>query len=263
MPDPESGRPPGAGGSTPAAVPCTECPLRPLPCFAPMSEAEVAFMMRFKKGELRVPAGRVILAQGEPSVHVYTALHGMGLRARTLPEGQRQVLNFVFPGDLLGLQAGLMDAMGHSVEASSDMVLCVFDRAELWRMFRNQPARAWSVAWAAAVEETLLGEALATVGQRGASGRIAWAVTRIARRFAALGIGEGGVLPMPWRQQDLADALGLSLVHTNKTLARFREQGLLRWTEGRLHLGDPAALAGLAGLPPASASPEPALRPLI
>jgi CRP-like cAMP-binding protein len=52
-------------------------------------------------------------------------------------------------------------------------------------------------------------------------------------------------VPLPFRQQDLADALGLSLVHTNKTLARFRERQLCDWSEGVLRILDASALATL------------------
>jgi CRP/FNR family transcriptional regulator, anaerobic regulatory protein len=223
-----------------------------------MSDAEVAFMLRFKKGERRVPAGGRVLVAGESVPHLYTVLSGLGLRHRSLPDGRRQVLNFVFPGDLLGLQGGLTAEQRHAVIASTDMVLCVFDRDDLWGMFRDQPARALAVTWAAATDESLMAEALTAVGQGAAGERIAWALTRLVARFSALGIGDGDSVPIPWRQQDLADALGLSLVHTNKTLARFREQGLVRWTEGRLILGDLDALAGIAGL-----DPPPHPRPLI
>jgi CRP-like cAMP-binding protein len=54
---------------------------------------------------------------------------------------------------------------------------------------------------------------------------------------------EDGKMPFPVRQQDLADALGLSLVHTNKTLSRLRSEGLVAWRDGVLCLPDRDALA--------------------
>jgi hypothetical protein len=53
---------------------------------------------------------------------------------------------------------------------------------------------------------------------------------------------------MPWRQQDLADSLGLSLVHTNKTLQKLRGSGLARWSDGTLLIPNSPALADLAGV---------------
>lgn len=96
-----------------------------------MSDDDVVGMQKFKVGELVVDAGTPILLEGSNSPQLYTALHGMGLRYRHLTNGERQVINFVMPGDFLGLQAGLMKEMGHSVEATTKMTLCVFDRNEL------------------------------------------------------------------------------------------------------------------------------------
>ncbi|MEQ9259453.1 MAG: Crp/Fnr family transcriptional regulator, partial [Roseovarius sp.] len=96
---------------------CQKCPLRKLPLFSPMSEREVAFMQDFKKGEMKVDAGTTLMLEGTNSPQLYTVLEGMGLRYKTLLSGDRQVLNIVLPGDFVGLQAGVMKEMQHSVEA--------------------------------------------------------------------------------------------------------------------------------------------------
>ncbi|MCR8825502.1 Crp/Fnr family transcriptional regulator [Photobacterium sp. TY 1-4] len=205
-------------------------------------------MQNFKVGELEVDAGTTLLMEGSNSPQLYTALRGMGLRYKTLENGNRQVTNFVFPGDFIGLQAGIMGEMQHSVEASSSMTLCVFDRSELWSFFRNSPERAFDLTWMAAAEEHFLGEALASVGQRTAFEAIAWALCKIMLRGQGLGLAKDRVMPMPFRQQDLADALGLSLVHTNKTLSKLRNRQLANWGDDMLIVNDLGALADAAGM---------------
>lgn len=203
-------------------------------------------MERFKVGELIVEPGTTILMEGSNSPQLYTVLRGQGVRYKTLENGRRQVINFLFPGDLTGLQAGLMGEMKHSVEARTRMMLCVFDRMQLWNLFKAQPSRAYDLTWIAAVEEHFLGETIASIGQRDAGQRVAWALLRIWQRLRAVGLGTGDIVPLPFRQQDLADALGLSLVHTNKTLARLRARQLVSWADGDLHIMDAVTLADLA-----------------
>jgi CRP/FNR family transcriptional regulator, anaerobic regulatory protein len=225
-----------------------------------MSRDEVMFMERFKSGELQVEAGTTILMQGSTSPQLFTALSGMGLRYRMTRDGERQVLNFVFPGDFIGLQAGLIGDMQHSVEATTAMTLCVFRRDDIWKLFNSQPERAFDLTWLAAMEERFLGEALAMLGQRPATDRVAWALLRIFRRVAALGLSPDQTsVPLPYRQQDLADALGLSLVHTNKTLKQLRERQIAGWSRGILRIMDMGKLAMLADAEEMS----PAQRPLI
>ena len=233
-------------------ITCQNCPLRRCEAFVPMTESELTFMGNFKSGELRVDAGATILMEGSNSPQLFTVLAGMGTRYKTLEDGDRQVINFLFPGDFIGLQAGIMGEMKHSVEASTPMILCVFKRADLWSMFKNQPDRAFDLTWIAAVEEHFLGETIATLGQRNAEERVAWALLRIFGRLRAVGLVKGGSTPLPFRQRDLADALGLSLVHTNKTLSALRARDLVSWHDGVLTIPNVALLAELA-----NASPEP------
>lgn len=243
-----------------STVSCRDCPLRKHALFTPFSAEDLAFMERFKSGELTVDAGATILLEGSNAPQLFTVLKGMGLRYKTLENGSRQVLNFLLPGDLVGLQAGLMGEMKHSVEATTPMKLCAFNRKDVWSLFKSQPTRAYDLTWLAAVEEHLLGETVATLGQRTAPERIAWALLKLHGRIRAVGLGKNGSVPLPYRQQDLADALGLSLVHTNKTLGRFRRKQIASWTDGLLTIPAFDALQRIAMI---EASEGPEERPLL
>ncbi|EAQ26223.1 Crp/Fnr family transcriptional regulator [Roseovarius sp. 217] len=239
---------------------CQNCPLRARDLFVQMTPQEVTFMQSFKTGELEVDGGTTLMMEASNSPQLYTALSGMGLRYKTLLSGERQVINFVMPGDFIGLQAGVMQEMQHSVEATTDMKLCVFDRKRLWELFRDHPDRAYDLTWIAAVEEHLLGESLAILGHMDGLERIARAFVRLFDRGAAIGLTTGHEMPLPYRQQDLADALGLSVVHVNKMLKRLREQRSATWQNGRLILHDRDELCRIAQLEP---DRDPMKRPLI
>lgn len=217
-------------------------------------------MQRFKAGEMTVEAGATLMMEGSNSPQLFTPLKGMGLRYKTLESGDRQVINFVLPGDFIGLQAGVMNKMQHSVESSTDMVLCVFDRKALWALFQDHPERAYDLTWIAAVEEHFLGESLAILGHMSGIERIARAFARMHDRGGELGLLNGTKMPLPYKQQDLADALGLSLVHTNKTLRQLREQGIATWSDGNLEIHNYDKLCETANLDPAA---KPLVRPLI
>ena len=238
---------------------CMNCPLRQMDAFADMTSAEVAFMERFKTGELEAQPGTEIMAQGQSSTHLFTCLSGMGLRYKTLEDGRRQVIGFVLPGDFIGLQAGVMSEMQHSVEASTSMRLCTFNRSDLRTLCTSHPSRAYDLPRIAAMEEVFLGEALAVVGQLDARAKVAWALHRFYSRLAAVNMAKNGQVRLPYRQQDLADALGLSLVHTNKTLARLRQDQIARWTDEQLTVHNVARLAELGH----AEEDGPAKRPLI
>ncbi|WP_090209786.1 Crp/Fnr family transcriptional regulator [Yoonia litorea] len=213
-----------------------------------MTREDAAVMQKFKMGELVVDPGTPILMEGSNSPQLYTALRGMGLRYKHLENGRRQVVNMILPGDFIGLQASVMGEMGHSVEATTHMTLCVFDRSALWGFYRDSPSRAYAMTWLAATEEHFLGDALMTLGQRSASEAVAWALAKIYLRGDHIGLVKNGQMPLPYRQQDLADALGLSLVHTNKVLATIRKSQLASWSDGILSVNDLDGLCELAML---------------
>ena len=215
-----------------------------------MSEGDVAFMQDLKLREQHVAPGATVIEEGESSPYLYTVLSGMGTRFKTLEDGRLQVVNFLMPGDFIGLQAGFMGKSRHSARATTDMILCVFPRNRLWEMFQDAPERAYDLTWIAAVEEHFLGDTIATLGQRTARERLAWALLRFWQRLDAIGLAQHGSVPLPYRQQDIADALGLSLVHTNKTAGRLRRSGVVIWADRRLRVPDVRALMAVAGVDP-------------
>jgi len=235
-------------------VPCEACPLRRLPHFRDFSPEELSFVSRFKRGDLVAEAGQVILPEGSRSPNLFTLLRGWAYRFKTLEDGRRQILNYILPGDLVGLQGSVIGEMDHSVEALTRIDLCVFERDRLMELFRDHPGLAFDITWLAAREERMLDENLLSIGRRSAVERAAYLIAFLHERAARIGLGGPGGLAIPISQQHVADTLGLSIVHTNKTLKRLAERGLIRWLDRRcevLSVQGLKEIAGWAGLPEA------------
>ncbi len=232
-----------------ADVPCFECPLRPLPLFLDHSAAELELVQSLKRSELRKGAIETLIHEGQTDAPLYTLLAGWAFRYKTLSDGRRQILSFVLPGDFIGVQQKMGDAAAHGVDTLTDAVFCVFQRDALWEIHRRSPSMGFNVTWLTAHEESLVDDTLLSVGRRSAEERIATLLILLFKRAAALqaDAGSGGV-PFPLTQQHVADGLGLSLVHTNKTLRKLEKRGLHQVRDGRLFLRDVKALARLADL---------------
>ena len=242
-------------------VSCKDCPLRTLELFTPHSPAEVALIQSLKRGQIGVQAGQAIIHEGQSDAPLYTLWSGWAFRFKTLSDGRRQILNFLLPGDFIGVQQKMSDALSHGVEALSDGQLCVFSRDALWELHRNQPAMGFNLTWLTAQEQSVVDDSLLSVGRRSAEERIAALLIVLFKLSAAMlpDAGAGGV-PFPLTQQHIADALGLSLVHTNKTLRKLERRGLHHIENGLLFLKDGKALARTADL---YGDGKPAPRPLV
>jgi CRP/FNR family transcriptional regulator len=237
-----------AGSAAPAAMqtPCSKCPLRRNDQFRPFQPDELEFIQDFKVGELRVQAGSSILLDGHDSPHLFSVLEGWAVRFKILDEGQRQVLNFAVPGDLIGLQSTLFDKMHHSVEALTDLRLCVFARERIWELYKQHPGLGFDLTWLAAREESIMSDHLVNVGQRSAFERLAYIIVYIFNHARRSGLVKGNKLITPVTQEHLADAMGLSMVHTNKTLKKLRQTGWLDWKRQELSILDEEKLTELA-----------------
>lgn len=228
-------------------TPCEQCPLRPLPCLREFTPEELAFVKRFKIDELRVEVGASFLSEGQRSEHLYTVLNGWAFRYKMLDDGRRQILNFALQADMVGLQGTLMNEMEHSVEALTPLTLCVFPRSKLYELYSEFPTLAFDITWLAAREEQLIDEHLVSLGRRTAMERTAFLLLHLFERTKELRMTKDGSVQFPFTQQHLADALGMSLVHTNKTLKRLLATQAIRWQGRAFEMVDRARLADIAG----------------
>lgn len=240
-------------------VPCFECALRACGLFKPVSANELRVINEVKRDHLVLPAGSQIIRAGEDKPELYTLYSGWAFRFRTLPDGRRQILNFMLPGDLLGLQAAMFEAAQYGIEALTEVELCLLPRRRVWSLFEQMPELAFDVAWLGAHEESHVDENLTSAGRRTAEERTAALIIMLYKRAATLGLVANDTFVFPPTQQHIADALGLSLVHTNKTLARLRRLGMFTRTKDMLKLPNPQGLERLAQ----HFDKEIALRPLI
>src|SRR6478609_11438471 len=228
-------------------TPCDQCPLRKRQALREFSSEELTFVKTLKVDELHVDPGASFLTEGTRSEYLYTVLSGWAFRYKMLDDGRRQILNYALPADMVGLQGALMDEMEHSVEALTPLTLCMFPRAKLWDLYARFPSLAFDITWLAAREEQVIDENLLSVGRRSALERIAYLLLHLFVRAQEVGLTRGDSIAFPFTQQHLADTLGMSLVHTNKTLKRLTATKAIRWKDRMFEVLDRAALARIAG----------------
>lgn len=240
---------------------CSECPLRELAMFQPIADGHRSMLESLRLAQQYKPAGATLISEGQVDAPLFTLFSGWAYRFKTLRDGRRQVLNFLLPGDFVGLQEKVADAALHGVEALTDVWLCPFRRDALWQIHSGAPELGYAITWLAAHEESLIDENLLSVGRRNAAERIATLLLVLYKRAAALldSVPPEGI-EFPLTQQLIADAMGLSLAHTHRTLRVLERMGLHRIRDGRLQIVNPRSLERLADI---WADGQPAIRPLI
>ena len=217
---------------------CIDCPLLECEGLRPLDKDQLKFMQGFKQGEFTIDKGTQSLVQGSISPHVYTLLQGVLFRYRILEDGRRQIVNFVFPGDLIGLQGAMDDPLLHGCEALTDATLCVFSRDRIIELFAEQPRLGYDLIWLSAKEESALEEHLVSIGRRTAQERLVYLAVFLIERGIATGLVKKNALQISITQGQISDTLGLSLVHTNRTLQALRKKGLVNWSLTAISIPD-------------------------
>lgn len=241
-------------------VPCQLCPLAECEGLRPHSLDEIPYIQRFKTGEIAVARGECPVEQEVTRGALFTVLAGVLMRYRSLPDGRRQIVNFMFPGDLIGLEGAFGEPASHSVEALTPVRLCVFDSARYHDLITAQPSLGYDITWLAAKEETALEEHLVALGRRSARERVAYlAVWLLERARGTCMAGEGNRLEVTITQAQIADMLGLSLVHTNRTIKALERQGHVIWRQNAITVPDLALTAAYAHSDPAKERQRPFL----
>jgi CRP-like cAMP-binding protein len=202
--------------------------LTKLELFAPLdAPARDTLSALLSRPEVRVARGRDLMTQGGVRRDGYVILSGWAARSKMLPDGRRQILSFITPGDAIGLFGAITPVSTSSVTALSDITAVPFAPAAIVRTIARAPRLGAALVWSAAREQEILGEHLLSLGRRSARERVAHLFLELWARLKVRGLATGDQLQVPLTQQIVADALGLSVVHVNRTLRQLAAEGLL------------------------------------
>ncbi|HEX3952161.1 MAG TPA: Crp/Fnr family transcriptional regulator [Stellaceae bacterium] len=215
--------------------------------FRSLGEREEAMVGGLALRSIALPPNRPLVNEGEVGSGLYRMERGWAFRSRRGGNGRRQILDFLMPGEIVGLQAALLGVIEHSVHSLTPLRVSALDPRLASEAFRNEPELALRLARHVAAEACRTDELLTVVGCCDAVGRLAFLMVMLYRRQAHLGRVDPLDCPFPLRRQHMADALGLTGAHINRTLNRLRTDGIAIVENQRLSIRDFPRLAALAG----------------
>lgn len=195
------------------------------------------------------PAETPIARNGEDLDCATVLLQGLACRSKARGNGARQILAIHIPGDGLDLVPAL-ETRDASIEA---LILCRGVRIAheaLAPLLRQRPGLANAFARMAAVDANMAAERILSLGRRAALERMAHFFCELAHRMDSIGLGVRGRYDLPLTQAELGDALGLSVVHVNRTLQQLRGSGLISFRGQRLVVHEIERLCEMAEFDP-------------
>jgi CRP-like cAMP-binding protein len=206
-------------------------------------EVQVILDLSFKTQQLA--KGQSLIACDSENVSL--VMDGWACRYKILSDGRRQITSFVLPGDLTGVRASLFGVSDFDTETLTDCSVSLIDGKDIARLFYEAPRLAAAITWASAREEAMLTEHVVSLGRRNARERMAHLFLELHSRLEIVGFVEQMAYGMPITQEMIADCLGLSIVHVNRTLKTMRKEGLLEYYNGYVILKDSKRLRNICG----------------
>jgi CRP-like cAMP-binding protein len=199
-------------------------------------------------GDVRtVGAGTDLMLQGSRSEALHILLDGWAARYTFMTDGSRSIPALSVPGDICDLDALRFDRLDYGVTMLSAGSVVALPRNRLKTLLATNPAIA-EAFWACTLAENTILTAWATsVGRRSAQERLAHLLCELLMRLTAVGQADGYGYDLPLTQEHLADALGLTSVHVNRTLQALRSKDLVTVQHRHVTIHDWDALCKLCG----------------
>jgi CRP-like cAMP-binding protein len=208
--------------------------------------AKLAALLHLKAVSRSVRSGQEIISEGKRCSAVFLIAEGIAIRFRILRDGQRQILDFLLPGDLAGITSCRFDNALYSVRMLTPGVVSPVPVARLLGLFETHPQQAAELFWSFAAETAILAEHLIAVGRRSAPERIAHFLLELHARLHKVGLADETRYRLPLTQEMISDALGLSIPYVNRILQQLRQDGLVMIKDQLVVIENMEELAALA-----------------
>lgn len=196
-------------------------------------------------------AGQMLYLEGQLSDSVCVLIDGMACRYQMLPSGRRQIIGYILPGDLCDLDFMLVGRPDHSICVMTHSKVVRIATPKLLGIIERHPSIDRALRLAASIDHAILRQWLLNIGQRHGVERLSHFLCEYILRMSLLGqTNEDGPVPFWFNQVALADTLGMSLAHVNRSLQKLRCAGLIRLAKRTLTILNGQGLADLAGFDP-------------
>lgn len=221
--------------------------IRKLAQGAELSSEDRGILLEIIRPAFKVERRRHLFREHDTLHAIFLILEGWACRYKMLPDGRRQVVGFLIPGDLSDMDASALDKSDHSVAMLSSGQVVAIAPETMRHAIDYYPAIARALNWTASIQQAVMREWLTSLGQRDAFARIAHLFCELWLRMTAIGLAKGQSFALPLTQVDLGDTLGLTSVHVNRQLQIMRNAGLITLERQILTIHDPSKLVSLCG----------------
>ena len=225
--------------------------VRKLATRAPLTTADRAAILALPHRVKTARKDAYLTREGVRSDHCFLLLSGLVYEQKWTGSGAKQILALHLPGDLAGISTAFLPGSDHDLRALGALTYAEIPREALAEAVRHHPSIAMAMWLQAMVETSIAREWIVNVGRRYARQRIAHLLCELAYRAEANGLHPAAAFECPLTQDHIADSIGTTPVHVNRTLKAMRIEGVVGSTRQALTIPDIDALRKIGEFNPA------------
>lgn len=205
--------------------------VRKLQLWCSLSKADEAAVLALPHVVRDLDLAQYVVREGDVATHCCHVMEGFAIRTKIVADGGRQIVNIHMAGDNVDLQNSLLTIADHNVQALTRMTAAFIPRDAVMDLAFSHPAVGKALWFDTLVEGSISREWIANLGRRNARTRVAHLLCEFALRLEAAGLGQQANYQLPMTQEQIADCVGLTPVHVNRTLRALDAEGLTTRTK--------------------------------
>ena len=225
--------------------------VRKLQQWRPLDEADRRALLALPFREIQLRPHEYIVREGDRPQHSCLMVSGFSVRHKIAGNGGRQIFSIQMKGDLADLQNSLLGVADHNLQALSHVEAALIPVEAIQDIAFTRPAIGRAMWYETLVDASIFREWTLNVGRRDARTRAAHLLCEFGLRLERAGLGARCDYELPMTQEQLADAMGLTSVHTNRTLMSLGEEGLIARTNRAVRIIDLPRLIEIGDFDPA------------
>ena len=207
-----------------------------------VSAAERAAFSDHASMPRRYAKAACVVHEGQTAGVLSILCEGLAFSSRSLSTGQQQNLAMFVAGDILNHEEFLLKKASASVWALTPIQVVHVPHSALAAILDAHPSMARALWRDMAASARVTQEWMVGMGRRSAYQRVAHFLCEVQTRFQAAGLATASECLFPLTQSELADTLGLSVVHVNRVLQQLRREALVQLSQSKLSVLDWAGL---------------------
>ena len=197
-----------------------------------------------------VAANRTVVREGETLDVSVLLLDGLMCRYRDLKDGARQIAELHVGGDFVDLHGFTLKTLDHNVMTLTPCRIAFVPHERLRRVTEEQPHLTRLLWFSTTLDAAIHREWVMSLGRRSSLARLAHLFCELKVRLEIIGLTDGLSYDLNLTQTTVAECLGLTPVHVNRTLKQLRETGAVEFRSGRVTIHDWDRLTAIADFEP-------------